>query len=330
MTTEHKSAEIHGAFKVLLWFLGATAVLYVPHSSFFLLFFASELPGSWLFLSAALFSCLLPPVIALMAFLSLRSRRGNAIFLLHIYIILMTVGPALLTSTVYPIWQVIICLLVWVICVVYIFDSEQVKQIFPLKERKVPIWLIFLLYGLLFLYTLFCHRVITCISEGQPFPEIFYDEFDIAIDPSTLGADELTDGLIRVKKPAGLKCGYEDTGDDLFIIIFNDDCEYYIKSDVGNSGANIISEEPFEELVDRKYAQFPKELMSNGSFGIEGEPNIQASRKCWIYHTKPYITMVDVVLLRDWRTKKYCLIYGKYEEGTGSHTTEIAESVRFQ
>ena len=94
--------------------------------------------------------------------------------------------------------------------------------------------------------------------------------------------------------------------------------------------ANIISEEPFEELVDRKYAQFPKELMSNGSFGIEGEPNIEASRKCWIYHTKPYITMVDVVLLRDWRTKKYCLIYGKYEEGTGSHTMEIAESVRFQ
>ena len=329
MTTEHKSPEIHGAFKVLLWFLGATAVLYVPPSCFFFLYFASVLPRSWLFVGIALSSCLLPPVIALMAFLSLRNRRGDTIFLLYIYIMLMTVGPAMLTLTAFPVWQMQICLFVWALCMLYITHSQQVKQVFPLKERHVPIWLTFLLYGFLFLYTLFCHRVVLCISEDRPFPEMFYGDVDIAIDPETLEADELTDGLVRVKRPAELECSYEHTEDAIFIKFFNEDCVYYIFSDVEKSDVD-ISEAPFEELVDRKYAQFPNELMSDTGFGLEGEPRIQAHRKCWIYRTKPYTTMVDVVLLRDWRTRKYCLIYGKYEEGTGSHTMEIAESVRFQ
>lgn len=158
---------------------------------------------------------------------------------------------------------------------------------------------------------------------------MFYGDVDIAIDPETLEADELTDGLVRVKIPAELEYSYEHTEDAIFIKFFNEDCVYYIFSDVEKRDVD-ISETPFEELVDRKYAQFPNELMSDTGFGLEGEPRIQAHRKCWIYRTKPYTTMVDVVLLRDWCTRKYCLIYGKYEEGTGSHTMEIAESVRFQ
>lgn len=329
MTTEQESPEIHGAFKVLLWFLGATAVLHVPLSCFFILWFASVLPNSWLFVGVALSFCLSPPLIATMAFLSLRNRRGDTIFLLHIYIMLMTVGTAMLTLTAFPVWKVLACLPVWAFCMLYITHSEQVRHVFPLKERHVPVWLTFLLYGLLFLYTLFCHRVVACISDGRPFPVMFYGNVETTIDPETLEADELTDGLVRVKKPAGLECGYEHTADALFIKFSNEDCVYYICSGVKEGDVD-ISEAPFEELVDRSYAQYPDELMSDSGFGLEGEPKIQAHRKCWIYRTKPYTTMVDVVLLRDWCTRKYCLIYGKYEEGTGSHTMEIAESVRFR
>ena len=65
-------------------------------------------------------------------------------------------------------------------------------------------------------------------------------------------------------------------------------------------------------------------------YQMEGDPKIAAHRKCLVYYTDPYPTMVDIVLLKDWRTSKYCLVYGKYEQGTGSHTTEILDGIRFQ
>ena len=40
--------------------------------------------------------------------------------------------------------------------------------------------------------------------------------------------------------------------------------------------------------------------------------------------------MVDMVLLEDCRTPKYCVVYGVYEQGTGSHTMDIVEAIRFR
>lgn len=71
-------------------------------------------------------------------------------------------------------------------------------------------------------------------------------------------------------------------------------------------------------------------MMSDCGIGVEGDKRISAHRKSYLYYTEPYRTMVDVVLLRDYRTPKYCIVYGVYEEGTGSHTMEVVDAVRFQ
>ena len=114
------------------------------------------------------------------------------------------------------------------------------------------------------------------------------------------------------------------------ITLFNEDCQYFIKSGVGADEVREFNDTWLEGLVDGEYSKHPYELMSDSGIGVEGDKRISAHRKSYVYYTEPYRTMVDVVLLRDYRTPKYCIIYGVYEEGTGSHTMEIVDAVRFQ
>ena len=127
-----------------------------------------------------------------------------------------------------------------------------------------------------------------------------------------------------------MECGTHYINGEEIITLFNDDCVYYLKSGFWESEVATVNDSLLAALAGPEFTRATRELMSDSDFGLKGDPKIDAHRKCYVYYTEPYPTMVDIVILRDWRTAKYCLVYGKYEQGTGSHTTEILDAVRFQ
>jgi hypothetical protein len=323
--SEGERPKIQGAFKVLLWFIAATAIL----NLFSPLFYYQKIAVIWshspLFvLMAFFFGILFPTIIALMAFQSLKSRRGDTPYLFSAYIIYMILGSIALYQVDGQDWKILARILLWVACYLYLRYSKQVERIFPNEERHVSISLFVTIVIISSLFLLFSFRIDDYIQYN-----LFNDD-TVLIDETTLKEDEYSDGLIRLKKPAGLECGTHYINGEEIITLFNDDCVYYLKSGFWEAEVGLVSDSLQEALAGPEFTKYPHELMSDSDFGLEGDPKIAAHRKCLVYYTDPYPTMVDIVLLKDWRTSKYCLVYGKYEQGTGSHTTEILDGIRFQ
>lgn len=333
MTDNYQSTgerpEIHGAFKVLLWFIAIVTIINVPLTIFGYRWFSSALPSSKLFMAVSIFFCLMPLVIVVMAFLSLRKRRGDTIYLLRAFVLFMILGTLPLFWTNMSVWMVVGRLGIWTSCLMYLIFSKQVKQVFPIEERHSSPILRLILFGLSVLYVLFNYRVVECLVNGVPLPDIFYEKVEIFIDESTLKENEYSDGLIRLAKPAGLKCGTHWIDDKDVITLFDDDCSYLIHSDVYVEENRLDTDSLLEELTDEGFKKYPGEVMSDNSWYLP-DGNINAHRKCMVYSTEPYPTMVDMVLLEDCRTPKYCVVYGVYEQGTGSHTMDIVEAIRFR
>lgn len=325
MEEERLYSEIHGAFKVLLWFIAATAIA----NLLFPLFIYEKIAVVWshspLFvLLAFFFGILFPTIIAWMAFQSLRHRHSDTPYLFAAYIIYMILGTIALYQMEGQDWKVLARIAVWVPCYIYLMHSKQVERIFPKEERRVSRSLIVTLVIVSSLFLLFSFQ----LDDRIQF-DLFNDD-TVLIDESTLKEDEYSDGLIRLKKPAGLECGTHYINGEEIITLFNDDCVYYLKSGFWETEVSFVTDSLQEALAGSEFTKYPHQLMSDSDFGLEGDPKIAAHRKCLVYYTEPYPTMVDIVLLRDWRTSKYCLVYGKYEQGTGSRTTEILDGIRFQ
>lgn len=329
MEEKRINPEIHGAFKVLLWFIAVVATINVPLTLFGYRWFSSLLPSSKLFIAVSFFFGLLPAVIVVMAFLSLRKRRSDAIYLLRAFVLFMIIGTTPLFWTNISVWIVVVRLCVWISCLMYLLFSNQVRRIFPIEERHSSPWLRFILFSLSILFALFNYRVVNCLVYGEPFPEIFYEKVELFIDESTLKENEYSDGLIRLAKPAGLECGTHYVDGEEIITLFDDDCSYLIHTDIYVEDNRLNTDSLLEALTDEEFKKYPGEVMSDNSWYLP-EGNINAHRKCMVYSTEPYPTMVDAVLLEDSRTPKYCVVYGVYEQGTGSHTMDIVEAIRFR
>ena len=325
MEEENVFPEIHGAFKVLLWFIAISVVVNIV--SLFLLFEKIELFYShspFYALALIFFGTIFPTVIAAMAFNSLRDRRGDTPILLQAYMLYMILGALAIYRSDILNWKLLANIAVWLPCFIYISYSKQVKRIFPLEERIISIRLVLSLIGLLTAYVLFLTQMGSFLRYG------FTNDEHLFIDEKTLSDDEYSDGLIRLKKPAGLTCGTHYIDGEEIITLFNDDCVYFLKSGIWEAETAMVNDSLLAALAGPEFWDYPYELMSDNGFGIEGDPRINAHRKCYVYYTEPYPTMVDIVILRDWLTSKYCLVYGKYEQGTGSHTSEICDAVRFK
>ena len=325
MNMDDELLNIHGAFKGIL---GLVAISVVANIAF--LFLSSEkielLYSHSPFYAIALifFGTVFPTVIAAMAFMSFRKRRGDTPILLQAYTLYMILGAIALHHSDILDWKMLITLAIWLPCFFYISFSKQVKRIFPLEERKLSIRLVLSLIGLLTVYVLSLTQMGSFLRYG------FTNDDRLFIDEKTLSEDEYSDGLIRLKKPAGLTCGTHYIDGEEIITLFNDDCVYFLKSGFWEAETAMVNDSLLAVLAGPEFWDYPYELMSDNSFRIEGDPRIDAHRKCFVYYTEPYPTMVDIVILRDWQTSKYCLVYGKYEQGTGSHTTEICDAVRFK
>lgn len=317
--------KTHGAFKVLLWLMAASVVFNLLSP----LFIQEQIAVVWshsplLVLLLLFFGIVVPTAIAVMAFHSLRYQRGDTPYLIQAYIVYMILG----TIAIYQVdclnWRMMARIAVWVPCFLYVKYSKQVKRLFPEKERHVSIRLVVTLMVLAVLFVVFTVQ----LKDTLPY-NVFNDD-TVLIDESTLKENEYSDGLIRITKPAGLECGTHYINGEEIITLFNDDCVYYLKSGLWEAEVATVNDSLLAALAGPDFTRATRELMSDSDFGLKGDPKIDAHRKCYIYYTKPYPTMVDIVILRDWRTAKYCLVYGKYEQGTGSHTTEILDAVRFQ
>lgn len=323
--TADEYPEIHGVFKLLLWFVAASVVFNLLSP----LFIKERVAIVWshsplLVLLLLFFGIVVPSAIAVMAFQSLRVRRGDTPYLLRVYIIYMMLGTIAMFQMDTQNWQWLFRLGLWLPCYLYLGRSKQVKRLFPVEKRQVSVQLLVTIIALSFMYVFFALRVGNYIQYN-----VFVDD-TLLIDEKTLGEDEYSDGLIRLKKPAGLECGTHYINGEEIITLFNDDCVYYLKSGFWEAEVATVNDSLLAALAGPEFTRATRELMSDSDFRLEGDPKIDAHRKCYIYYTKPYPTMVDIVILRDWRTEKYCLVYGKYEQGTGSHTTEILDAVRFQ
>lgn len=322
---DDESLNIHGLFKAIL---GLVAVSMVANIVF--LFLSSEKidllysHSPFYALGLIFFGVIFPTVIAAMAFKSLRDHRGDTLILLQTYMIYMMLGTLVLYRSDILNWKLLVNIAVWLPCLFYMGYSKQVKRIFPPEERNITLRFLFSLAGLLFVYVMFVMRL------GTIMPYDYYDENMLLIDEKTLQENEYSDGLIRLIKPSGLQYGTMVVDEEEIITLFNEDCQYFIKSGVGADEVREINDTWLEGLVDGEYSKHHCELMSDCGIGVEGDKRISAHRKSYLYYTEPYRTMVDVVLLRDYRTPKYCIIYGVYEEGTGSHTMEVVDAVRFQ
>lgn len=317
--------KIHGAFKVLLWFVAASVVINLLSP----LLIKERVAVVWshsplLVLLLLFFGIVVPTVIAAMAFQSLRDRRGDTPYLLRAYIIYMMLGAIALYQMDVQNREWLFRLGFWMPCYLYLGRSRQVKRLFPEAKRQVSAQLVVTVLALSFMYVFFALRV------GNYMQYNVFEDDTLLIDEKTLGEDEYSDGLIRLKKPAGLECGTHYINGEEIITLFNDDCVYYLKSGFWESEVATVNDSLLAALAGPEFTRATRELMSDSDFGLEGDPKIDAHRKCYVYYTEPYPTMVDIVILRDWRTAKYCLVYGKYEQGTGSHTTEILDAVRFQ
>lgn len=329
MTDDYQSAvecpKIHGVFKAIL---GLVAVSMVANIVF--LFLSSEKidllysHSPFYALTLIFFGVIFPTVIAAMAFNSLRDRRGDTPILLQTYMLYMMLGALALYRSDILNWKLLAYIAVWLPCFFYMAFSKQVKRIFPLEKRNITPRFLLSLVGLILVYVLFVMRL------GSIMPYDYYDENMLLIDEKTLQENEYSDGLIRLIKPSGLQYGTMVVDEEEIITLFNEDCQYFIKSGVGADEVREFNDTWLEGLVDGEYSKHPYELMSDSGIGVEGDKRISAHRKSYLYYTEPYRTMVDVVLLRDYRTPKYCIIYGVYEEGTGSHTMEIVDAVRFR
>jgi len=317
--------KIHGAFKVLLWFVAASVVFNLLSP----LLIKEQIAVVWshsplLVLLLLFFGIVVPTVIAAMAFQSLRHRRGDTPYLFQAYVVYMILGTIAINQMDIFSWKMMARIAVWVPCFVYVGYSKQVKRLFPEEERHISIRLVVTLLLLSILFFFFSFQ----LRDAIPY-NVFNDD-TVLIDESTLREGEYSDGLIRITKPAGLECGTHYINGEEIITLFNDDCVYYLKSGFWESEVATVNDSLLAALAGHEFTRATRELMSDSDFGLKGDPKIDAHRKCYVYYTEPYPTMVDIVILRDWRTAKYCLVYGKYEQGTGSHTTEILDAVRFQ
>ncbi len=329
MTDNYQSTgerpEIHGAFKVSLWFIAISVVANILGPLFLSESIALMYAHSPFYVLISLFlAIVLPTIIAAMAFISFRERRGDTPILLQAYTLYMILGALALHHSDILDWKMLITLAIWLPCFFYISFSKQVRRIFPLEERNLSIRLVLSLIGLLTVYVLSLTQMGSFLQYG------FTNDERLFIDEKTLSDDEYSDGLIRLKKPAGLTCGTHYIDGEEIITLFNDDCVYFLKSGFWEAETAMVNDSLLAALAGPEFWDYPYELMSDNGFGIEGDPRINAHRKCYVYYTEPYPTMVDIVILRDWLTSKYCLVYGKYEQGTGSHTTEICDAVRFK
>ncbi|MCD8182903.1 MAG: DUF2569 domain-containing protein [Bacteroides sp.] len=211
--TNMRNQNIHGWLSFFLFSISVGGIFSFIYP--IVTFKFQEYEFNYLLAGGDLFSAFSLCFISLYALIAFRKKKANAVFLGKVYIILCLVSNLLaliLGSYEYNVFngltQVVRSIIWTVIWYTYLCKSEQVKELFPVAQRKVYKRDYCMLLSLILIYA-------SCFVLGTYSSQYFIDLHEKnAIENFQLGENDYTDGVIAFTAPQGITCEKYDTEDN--------------------------------------------------------------------------------------------------------------------